>query len=82
MPLKPKAPISLMSPERIKVTIQSYRIEKKMFKSEIQNLLNEISKWSMKVDDGLSADSIKIMSNADRSVALSLNISRRSNKNT
>ena len=44
MPLKPKAPISLMSPERIKVTIQSYRIEKKMFKSEIQNLLNEISK--------------------------------------
>ena len=82
MPLKPKAPISLMSPERIKVTIQSYRIEKKMFKSEIQNLLNEISKWSMKVDDGLSADSVKIMSNADRSVALSLNISRRSNKNT
>ena len=44
MPLKPKAPISLMSPERIKVTIQSYRIEKKMLKSEMQNFLNEISK--------------------------------------
>ena len=53
-----------------------------MLKSEIQNFLNEISKWSMKVDVGLSADSIKIMSNADRPVALSLNISRRSNKNT
>ena len=82
MPLKPKAPISLMSPERIKVTIQSYGIEKKMLKSEIQNFLNEISKWSMKVDDGLSADSIKIMSNSGRPVALSLSISRRSNKNT
>ena len=30
MPLKPKAPISLMSTERIKVAIQSYRIESKM----------------------------------------------------
>ena len=68
MPLKPKAPISLMSPERIKVTIQSYRIENKMLKSEIQNLQNEISRSSMKVDDGLSADSIKIVSSADRSV--------------
>ena len=67
MPLKPKAPISLTSPERIKVAIQSYRIENKMLKSEIQNLQNEISKSSMKVDDGLSADLIKIMSNAEKS---------------
>ena len=35
MPLKPKAPISLTSPERIKVAIQSYQIENKMLKSEI-----------------------------------------------
>ena len=67
MPLKPKAPISLTSPERIKVAIQSYRIENKMLKSEIQNLQHEISKSSMKVDDGLSADLIKIMSNAEKS---------------
>ena len=67
MPLKPKAPISLTSPERIKVAIQSYRIENKMLKSEIQNLQHEISKSSMKVDDGLSADLIKIMSNVDKS---------------
>ena len=65
--LKPKAPISLTSPERIKVTIQSYRIENKMLKSEIQNLQHEISKSSMKIDDGLSVDLIKIMSNADKS---------------
>ena len=67
IPLKPKAPISLTSPERIKVTIQSYRIENKMLKSEIQNLQHEISKSSMRIDDGLSADLIKIMSNADKS---------------
>ena len=67
IPLKPKAPISLTSTERIKVTIQSYRIENKMLKSEIQNLQHKISKSSMKIDDGLSADLIKIMSNADKS---------------
>ena len=33
-----------------------------MLKSEIQNLQNEISKSSMKVDDRLSPDLIKIMS--------------------
>ena len=66
IPLKPKAPISLTSLERIKVTIQSYRIENKMLKSEIQNLEHEISKSSMRIDDGLSADLIK-MSNADKS---------------
>ena len=38
-----------------------------MLKSEIQNLQHEISKSSMRIDDGLSADLIKIMSNADKS---------------
>ena len=38
-----------------------------MLKSEIQNLQHEISKSSMKINDGLSADLIKIMSNADKS---------------
>ena len=38
-----------------------------MLKSEIQNIQLEISKSSVKVDDELSADLIKIMSNADKS---------------
>ena len=38
-----------------------------MLKSILQNLQYEISKSSMKVDDGLSADLIKIMSNVDKS---------------
>ena len=67
IPLKLKAQISLTSLERNKVTIQSYRIENKMLKYEIQNFQHKISKSSMKFDDGLSADLIKIMSNADRS---------------
>ena len=67
IPLKAKSPISLTSPERIKVTIQSYWIENEMFKSEIWNLQHKISKWTVKVDDGLSADVIKIMSIVDKS---------------
>ena len=38
-----------------------------MLKSEIQNLQHEISKSSMRIDDGLSADLIKIISNSDKS---------------
>ena len=36
--LKPKAPIFLTSPKRIKLTIQSYRIRNKMLKSELPNI--------------------------------------------
>ena len=83
IPLKPKAQISLTSLERNKATIQSYRIENKMLKSEIQNLQHKISKSSMKFDDGLSADLIKIRSNADRSeVSPSWNFYGRNDKNT
>ena len=35
MPLKPKVHFSLTRPDRIKVTIQSIRIENKVLKSQI-----------------------------------------------
>ena len=38
-----------------------------MLKPEIQILQHKILKSSVKFDDGLSADLIKIMSNADKS---------------
>ena len=38
-----------------------------MLKSDMQNIQHEISKSSVKVDDGLNADLIKIMSNAGKS---------------
>ena len=37
-PAKPKAPISLTSPEKIKLTLQHYRIENKQLKADIENL--------------------------------------------
>ena len=54
-------------PWRVKVTIESYQIENKMLKSEIQNNQHKISKSSMKVYDGIIADLIKVMSNVDQS---------------
>ena len=55
--------LSNKNPERIKVIIQSYWIENKMLKSEIENLQHKISKSFMKADDGQSADLVKLMSN-------------------
>ena len=67
IPIKAKAPISLTSPERIKVTIQSYRLENKMLRTEIKKLQDEISKSSIKIDEELNADLVSIMSNANQS---------------
>ena len=54
-----------------------------MLKSEIQNLQHKISKSSMKIDDGLSADLIKIMSNVEKSdVSPFMKFPGRNNKNT
>ena len=52
IPLKPQAPISLTSPEIIKVTIQSYRIENKILKSEIQNFNTKYQNhlWKLMMD--------------------------------
>ena len=83
MPLKPKAPISYMSPEKLKVTIQSYQIGNKILKSELQNLQHEIPESSVKLDDGPSVDLIKIISNAgNQRCPLSWIFSWRNNKNT
>ena len=38
-----------------------------MLKSKIRSLQHKISKSSIKIDDGISTDLIKIMSNVDKS---------------
>ena len=63
IPLKPKAPISLTSTERIKVTIQSYRIENKMLKSEIQNLQHKIQNSDIERFMVILFDKTKIQEN-------------------
>ena len=49
IPAKLKAPISLTSSERVKLTLQNYRMENKMLKLEVEKLQAEISKSSMTV---------------------------------
>ena len=43
-PAKPKVPISLTSPDKIKLTLQKYRIENKQLKADVENLKQELSK--------------------------------------
>jgi len=63
-PAKPNAPISFTSPDRLKLTIQNYRIENKELKSEINKLQNEIKKSSVSTSDSLNSDLTAIMSAA------------------
>ena len=65
-PAKPKAPISLTLPERIKLTLQQYRLENKQLKDELDKMKEEISQKSLLIDNDLGDDFIKIMSNAQK----------------
>ena len=66
VPAKSKAPISLTSPELVKLTLQNYRLENKQLKEEVKNLQHEISSKSLEVDDNLAEDLVKIMSGANQ----------------
>ena len=67
VPAKLNAPISLTSPDRLKLTIQNYRFENKSLKSEIEKLNKEISRSAVAVSEDLSTDFVSIMSKADQS---------------
>ena len=67
VPVKLKAPISLTSPERAKLTLQHYRLENKQLKDEIIVMQKEISQNSVSVDNNLGDHFISIMSGADKS---------------
>lgn len=66
-PAKPNAPVSLTSPDRLKASLQSYRIENKELKNQISKLQNELKKSSVKTSDSLNKDLVSIMSSADPS---------------
>ena len=66
LPSKPKALISFTSPERVKLTLQNYRLETKQLKEEINNLCQKIHSKSLAVDRNLGDDLVKIMSGADQ----------------
>ena len=69
LPAKSNAPISIASPERIKLTIQSFRQENKDLKSRIETLQAEIQNSSISVSQNLNDDVVTIMSNIDPSKA-------------
>lgn len=64
-PLKPKAPLSLVSPDRIKTTLQSFRIENKCLLEENKKLQSIIEKSAVATTDSLDKDLKSIMSNTD-----------------
>ena len=65
-PAKSKAPISKLSNERLKITLQHYRIENKSLMLHINELKQATEKSSVKVSEELSEDFVTIVSNADQ----------------
>ena len=65
-PAKLYAPISITSPDRIKLTPQSYRIENKSLKNEIVNSREAFERKSVKVDADINNDLINIISKTDQ----------------
>ena len=61
-PSKLKAPISLTSPTRLKLTMQQERLKCKQLKVEISKMKTEIEKASKTVDKNLNEDLCKIFS--------------------
>ena len=65
-PAKTNAPISQTSSERLKLTIQTYRMGKKELKMKLGRLHEEISKASLPVSADLSNDFKSIILETDR----------------
>jgi hypothetical protein len=65
-PSKLNAPIKATAPEKVKLTLQSYRIENKTLKSEIAKMKSLIDSNNVPVDKELNNDMQTIMSNANQ----------------
>ena len=57
------APIQSTSPDRIKLTLQSYRVENKGLKQEMQLLNDQIELKNVAVDDKMNYDLVSIINN-------------------
>ena len=67
IPAKPKARVSLTSPDRIKLTLQNQRLKCAQLQRKIDDMAIELQKLSFSVDHELSEDLIQTFSKADRS---------------
>ena len=66
-PIKPNAPITFISSERLKVSMQYYRLENKELKNQVTKLQKELNKCAIHTSDSLNKDLVSIMSSADPS---------------
>ena len=64
---KPKAPVSLTSPDKINLILQDQRLKCAQLQRKIDDMAIELKKSSFSVDQELSGDYIQIFSNANRS---------------
>ena len=60
------APIKFTSPERLKATSQTFCVENKELKNQIEEIQVEISQKSVPVDNEVNNDFLAIMSQADK----------------
>ena len=65
-PARLNAPISKISSERLKLTIQSFRIESKELKEKVMEFQQELSKSSLKVSKNLGEDLTSIMASTNQ----------------
>ena len=66
VPAKSKASRLKLSNERVKVTLQHYRIENKALESKVDELQLELERSSMKVNAEFSEDLVSIVSKTDQ----------------
>lgn len=65
-PAKLNAPISVTSPDRLKITIQQHRLKCNQFEKEIEKMQEALKKSSVNIDSELSRDFTNIMSDVDK----------------
>ena len=69
VPASHKAPVSVTSPKRIKLTLQAQRLKCKQFKHEIEKMKTEVDQKSVPVTNDLSNDLLNIISeNGDKMI--------------
>ena len=65
LPASLKAPISLTSPDRVKLTLQNQRLKCKQLEEKIETMKTSLKEQSVPVDRNMSDDLISIFSNTD-----------------
>ena len=66
VPAKPKAPVTITSPERLKLTLHNQRLECRQLSERLQEMKPELEKISKPIDRELGNDLVKIFGSCDQ----------------